>query len=94
MLKMNEHAYYANVGLLQCMHCSGESIISIERAEKRGLFVKVERFVESDTKMPRPHCPYCGSGHTRITCKTTDENRAAFHFGMFTLYEPRKQKKG
>ena len=30
MLRLNEHANCSNVGLMHCMHCAGESIISIE----------------------------------------------------------------
>lgn len=72
MIKMNENTYYANVGMLYCRNCGGESIISIEKSEK----------TQHDLC-----CPYCGSQKVKITARTTDENRADYEFDAFTLVE-------
>ena len=84
MLKMNEQSYYANLGLLKCKHCGNEAIISIERAEKIGLYIEDSPVAGEK----HPYCPYCGSTSTIITSRTTDETRGEFHLGTFTLCEP------
>lgn len=75
MLKLNETQYYANLALYGCESCGGEFIVSAEHTERTGGNIS---------------CPYCCSKATKLKAESTDENRAEFHLGCFTLVEPPK----
>ena len=76
MILMNDNTYYANVGLLWCPKCNSEAIISIERAKS----MQAENL----------YCPYCKNNATKIIAQTTDDDRAEYEFGKFTLCERRR----